>query len=47
MEDNGVLYDSGTHGEGDICQSADGSQLALRSMASFFAAWPAEAASGV
>lgn len=38
MEDTGVLYDSGTHGEGDICQSADGSQLALRSMASFFAA---------
>ncbi len=47
MEDTGVLYDSGTHGEGGICQSADGSQLALRSVASFFAAWPAEAASGV
>ena len=22
MEDTGVLYDSGTHGEGGICQSA-------------------------
>lgn len=38
MEDAGALYDSGPHGEGGIFQSADGSQLALRSIASFFAA---------
>lgn len=38
MEDAGAIDDSGTHGEGGICQSADGCQLALRSMASFFAA---------